>query len=331
MSQSYVPYNNVWSIDISNTSGDVFTSPVVDKNIVYIGSGKYVYAIGDTGKTSYYRWAHEKFNIQVNGTTTDYGEIYSACSVDSSGNFLYFGTTKGYIYKINAITGILATDYPKNISSLDASFNTNEYVIYAPICIVYDISNNRDIAICSAIYDNHAKGLIIAIDTSNNSKLWHRENEYDLIIDNNIPNTIITMNNGILFNGMAYNRFKKSVYISTIRHIISLDVSGGAVKCLFKGDVVNAPPVCFSTPTVDSSGNVLVSALTNSNPTATLHNKLYSLTEISLNGNNTNFEFTKNWEIDVDETGRLSAAVIDISGNIWLTAKNKIHKFVFTL
>ena len=313
-----------WSVDISNVAGDVFTSPIVDKNIVYIGSGKHIYAIGDTGKTSYYRWASEKFSIPLDAGATKYGEIYSACSVDSSGNFLYFGTTKGYIYKINAITGENMTGSPFKIAVL-LNTSANEYIIYAPICIVYDISNNRNVAICSATYDNHAKGVIVALDTSNNSLLWQRENEYEYIDNNGTTTSII---NGILFNGIAYNRFKNSVYISTIRHIISLDVSGGAIRCTFKGDDVNKPPVCFSTPTVDSSGNVLVSALTNSNPTATLHNKLYSLTETDIVNGGT--IFTKNWEVNVDETERLSAAVIDISGNIWLTAKNKIHKLEFT-
>ena len=314
----------VWSVDISNTDVDVFTTPIIDKNnIVYIGSGNYIYALGDTGKMPYYRWVSEKFTIPSNK-----GKIYSACSVDSSGNFLYFGTTKGYIYKINAITGVEENNYPIKISDKVAlhgiTTNTNEYVIYAPICIVYDTSNNRNIAICSATYAYNEKGITIAIDTNSNSLLWQRENEYAYIEEN----ITTTKNNGILLNGIAYNKFQNSVYISTMRDIVSLNVLDGAVRCRFNGIESNNPSVCFSTPTVDCSGNLLVSALNNSNPNAILHNKLYSLTEIIENNQH---NFTTNWYIDIYDSERLSAAVIDASNNIWLTAKNKVHKLEFTI
>jgi len=325
----------VWSIDIPNTAGDVFTSPVVDKNnIVYIGSGKYVYAIGDTGKMPYYRWANEKFDIpSTSDTQTDKEEIYSACSLDSSGDFLYFGTTKGYIYKINALTGIIVEPYPLKISGLLPQPNNNDYIIYTPICIVYDDISGNNIAICSATYDNNTKGVTIAIDTAIDTNdplqllLWHHENEFDYTIDN-ITNT---SPNGILFNGIAYNKFKKSVYISTIRHIISLNLSDGTTRCIFTGSDINKPSVCFSTPTVDSCGNILVSALNNYNPSETLRNKLYSLTESGVdNGTTVTFKLDTNWEEDIYEHERLSAAVIDASSNIWLTAKNRIHKLEFT-
>ena len=311
--------NTFWSIDLSNNAGDVFTSPIVDKNnIVYIGSGNYVYAIGDTGKMPYYRWAGEKFTIP-----TENGEIYSACSLDSSGIFLYFGTTKGYIYKINAITGEMVTPgYPIKIAEILSQSNTNEYIIYTPICIVYDNNINNNVAICSATYDNNTQGITVAIDTSNNTLLWQYKNMYTQSV--NGLNTPIP--NGPLFNGIAYNKFKNSVYISTIRHVVSLDISGGSFRCIFKGNE-NKPSVCFSSPTVDSSGNLLVSALNNFNSSATLHNKLYSLTEKSDNV----ITFAINWEENIDDSERLSAAVIDDSSNIWLTSKKNIHKLEFVV
>ena len=317
----------VWSLDIPNTAGDVFTSPVVDNNnIVYIGSGKYVYAIGDTGKMPYYRWANEKFDIHI-----DYGEIYSACSLDSSGDFLYFGTTKGYIYKINALTGSIVEPYPLKIANILAQPNNNDYIIYTPICIVYDDISDNNIAICSATYDNNTKGITVAIDTAIDTNdplkllLLHHDNENVHTVDGKSQ----TLHNGILFNGIAYNKFKKSVYISTITHIISLNLLDGQTRCIFMGVDVNKPSVCFSTPTIDSCGNLLVSALNNFNPSATIHNKLYSLTESRVDNGNT-FNFNMNWEKDIYVSERLSAAVIDASSNIWLTSKNKIHKLKFT-
>lgn len=319
----------VWSLDIPNTAVDVFTSPVVDNNnIVYIGSGKYVYAIGDTGKMPYYRWANEKFDIQIDAII-DYGEIYSACSLDSSGDFLYFGTTKGYIYKINALTGSIVEPYPLKISNILAQPNNNDYIIYTPICIIYDDISDNNIAICSATYDNNTKGITVAIDTAIVTNeplkllLWHHDNEYY-----KIDNTQ-TLPNGILFNGIAYNKFEKSVYISTLRHIISLNLSDGQTRCIFMGFDVNKPSVCFSTPTIDSCGNLLVSALDNFNQSVTINNKLYSLTESRVDNGDT-FKFTMNWEANIDVSERLSAAVIDASSNIWLTSKNKIHKLEFT-
>ena len=321
----------VWSIDIPNTAGDVFTSPVVDtNNIVYIGSGKYVYAIGDTGKMPYYRWANKKYNIpSENDTQTDKEEIYSACSLDSSGDFLYFGTTKGYIYKINALTGILVNHYPLKISNILLQPNNNEYIIYTPICIVYNDISGNNIAICSAIYDNNAKGITVAIDTSDNPPklLWQHNNENVYTVGGNSQ----TLHNGILFNGIAYNKFNKSVYISTITHVVSLNLLDGTTRCVFTGSDINKPSVCFSTPTVDSSGNLLVSALNNFNLSATTHNKLYSLTESSeIIENKVTFKLDTNWEEDIYGSDRLSAAVIDASSNIWLTTKNKIHKLEFT-
>jgi outer membrane protein assembly factor BamB len=280
--------------------GFLQSSPIMDASgIIYFASGTNMYAIGDGGAYgAYLKW--------LNPYSTG-GNIKSSPALGMNG-YLYFGSDDGYIYAIDSVTGLEQYKIkPSNTPTLPArSGDTDPFpgdpgYPAADIHPVYtsatvDISNNVIIGNGSWM-----QGILYYLDGSDLSTKW------SCSFDNET---------GPFYNTVAVKG--DVIYLSTIAYVYAINRVNGSLNWTYNGNFIY-----YSSPMVDASGYIYVSAIINDNIETTEAASIISLKDMGTS-------YVENWVLKVSDgplmKGRLAPPVIGPNNRIYVSSTdNRIY------